>query len=714
MFDANGGSGTMDPVTVDKGSAYTLPDCAFTAPEGKEFDQWDLGAAGTTVEISADTTVTAQWKDIPVVTHTVSFNANGGTGTMTDVTVKEGTAYTLPECTFTAPDWMRFKAWNLEDQEYAPGSQIAVSSDIVVSAVWEEIPVHTITFHPNGGSGDMGAVTMHEGTAFVLPACAFTPPAGKVFAGWDRGPAGSEIIIEGDLALNAQWTNAPVVRCTISFDANGGSGTMSPVTVNQGTPFTIPANGFTAPAGKTFAGWDKGIPGSIITVANDTVLKAMWSEEPTTTAVYSVTFYTAHGDIPVGQLVEEGQKVIKPADPKAEGYIFRGWYTEIEYTNIYDFNAPVSKNLTLYAKWEEEPTTKQFFSIAFFTERGTAPAQQSVEKGQLAVKPADPSADGYVFEGWFREKECKNLYDFNTPVTANLTLFAGWSEAPKQSFVVYFQSNGHGNTPNPQPVQSGQKITKPADPVATGYTFTGWFTDPAAKTAYNFDAPVTSDVMLYAGWTPNRYTVLFDSNEGTGTMESLSCTYDIRSALPADTFTRSGYNFIGWNTKADGSGTTFTDKAVILNLTDSNGETVTMYAQWKNIYSVIEGVNAVVPKDGTSGVTFRVDGDYSKFTGITIDGQNVPMSQYTSWEGSTYVRLNQDYVNKMTEGDHTVKFMYTDGSVETNFDIVSSTPAPTPKPHTTNFLLWIIIIVVIAAVVICTIVVIRLRRKNTR
>jgi len=250
--------------------------------------------------------------------------------------------------------------------------------------------------------------------------------------------------------------------------------------------------------------------------------------------------------------------------------------------------------------------------------------------------------------------------------------------------------------------------------VVAGSLYTGWYTEPAAATAYDFDTSVTSDVTLYAGWTPNRYTVLFNSNEGTGTMASLSCTYDIRAALPADTFTRSGYKFTGWNTKADGSGITYNDKAVILNLTDRNGGTVPLYAQWKNIYSVIEGINAIVPKDGTSGVTFRVDGDYNKFTGITIDGQTVPMNQYTSWEGSTYVRLNQDYINKMAEGDHKVKFQYTDGAVETSFDIVSAAPAPAPRQRTNSLLLWIIIIAILLAVAICTAVVIWLRKRNTR
>jgi hypothetical protein len=62
-FDANGGKGTMDKVTAEDGDSYALPECKFTAPEGKEFDKWDKGAVGTKITITANTTVKAIWKD---------------------------------------------------------------------------------------------------------------------------------------------------------------------------------------------------------------------------------------------------------------------------------------------------------------------------------------------------------------------------------------------------------------------------------------------------------------------------------------------------------------------------------------------------------------------------------------------------------------------------------------------------------------------------
>lgn len=135
-FDANGGTGAMDPVTVTTTKDYTLPDNGFTAPKGKEFDQWDLGNVGDAITVTADTVVTAQWKDIPVVNYTVSFAANGGTGAMSSATVEAGSTYTLPDNGFTAPEGKEFDQWDLG----SAGDAITVTADTVVTAQWKDKP----------------------------------------------------------------------------------------------------------------------------------------------------------------------------------------------------------------------------------------------------------------------------------------------------------------------------------------------------------------------------------------------------------------------------------------------------------------------------------------------------------------------------------------------------------------------------------------------
>ncbi|MBQ7938870.1 MAG: InlB B-repeat-containing protein, partial [Clostridia bacterium] len=138
-FVANGGTGTMADVTVESGAEYTLPANGFTAPAGKQFKAWNVGgsekAVGDKITVSANTTVTAVWEDIPVTTYTVSFDANGGTGTMTATTVESGAEYTLPANGFTAPTGEQFKAWSVNGVEKAVGEKITVTANTTVTAV---------------------------------------------------------------------------------------------------------------------------------------------------------------------------------------------------------------------------------------------------------------------------------------------------------------------------------------------------------------------------------------------------------------------------------------------------------------------------------------------------------------------------------------------------------------------------------------------------
>ena len=184
-FDANGGSGTMTPVT-DLTGEYTLPANEFTAPSGKQFKGWSLttdGAIVTKVDMTENRTVYAIWENIPVVTYTVSFAANGGTGTMADVTGISG-EYTLPANGFTAPAGKQFKAWSVGGVEKAVGDKITVTANTTVTAVWEAIEYNvTVT----GGTASVGAGTpitkATMGTAVTLTANA--APSGKVFDKWE-------------------------------------------------------------------------------------------------------------------------------------------------------------------------------------------------------------------------------------------------------------------------------------------------------------------------------------------------------------------------------------------------------------------------------------------------------------------------------------------------------------------------------------------------
>ena len=143
-FDPNGGTGTMKPMRVKAGVGYTLPECTFTPPEGKEFAGWlavngNVYPAGHDVFSTYDQSLKATWKDKEVTEVTISFDPNGGTGTMQPMRVKAGVDFTLPECTFTPPEGKEFAGWLAANGTVYPAGEVVTSSiDQSFKATWKD------------------------------------------------------------------------------------------------------------------------------------------------------------------------------------------------------------------------------------------------------------------------------------------------------------------------------------------------------------------------------------------------------------------------------------------------------------------------------------------------------------------------------------------------------------------------------------------------
>ncbi len=165
----------------------------------------------------------------------------------------------------------------------------------------------------------------------------------------------------------------------------------------------------------------------------------------------------------------------------------------------------------------------------------------------------------------------------------------------------------------------------------TGYVFKGWTKTQGGTTAdflvwdgskyTTVDGTTATKVAadeknpiedLFAVWEPIHYTVHFEKNsdEATGTMEDQSFAYDEEKALTANAFTRAHYTFTGWNTAADGSGTGYTDTQSVVNLTATDGDVITLYAQWTlnqypyTIHHYLKGTTTQVKADDTGNADF--------------------------------------------------------------------------------------------------------------
>mgnify|MGYP000673618591 CR=1 FL=1 len=163
--------------------------------------------------------------EVPAKYITISFDPNGGTGTMQPMRVKAGVDYTLPECTFTPPEGREFAGWlAVNGTVYPAGTKVISSYDQSFKATWKdkEAAEVTISFEPNGGTGTMQPMKVKSGEAFFLPECAFTPPEGKEFAGWlaSNGnvfPAGTKSFYNRDATFKATWKDTTEVDVTQMF-----------------------------------------------------------------------------------------------------------------------------------------------------------------------------------------------------------------------------------------------------------------------------------------------------------------------------------------------------------------------------------------------------------------------------------------------------------------------------------------------------------------
>lgn len=177
---------------------------------------------------------------------------------------------------------------------------------------------------------------------------------------------------------------------------------------------------------------------------------------------------------------------------------------------------------------------------------GTLDVQQ-VTSGALLTPPETPVRDGYVFTGWYTNITCNHGFDFSTPVTENLRLFAGWKPLSVQ--VIYYLLNDKGDVLTLSAVP-GELLTPPDEPVRDGYAFTGWYQNAAGSLPYDFSQPVPEhDLTIYAGYTQKKATVTFVLYDD----ESMTEQVELGGMMhrPDDPI-RDGYAFAGWYTMATG------------------------------------------------------------------------------------------------------------------------------------------------------------------
>lgn len=288
-------------------------------------------------------------------------------------------------------------------------------------------------------------------------------------------------------------------------------------------------------------------------------------------------------------------------EPTKKGYTFQGWYKESSMkTKVSSIPYGSSGNLKLYAKWEANQYTIQFNGNKATS--GSMSAMKSREYDSSYRLSANKyKRKGYQFAGWntkadgsgkayANREEVENL---SSKDGAKLTLYAQWT---RESYKITYKTNGgklsSGTT---KKYHVNTKTFTLKNPVRTGYTFEGWYKDSKFKNKITqVKKGSTGNLTLYAKWSINTYKIKYQGNGATsGSMKrTLTCKYGNTYTLAKNKFKRTGYVFEGWNTRKDGTGDWYEDRADIKNISKRDGKTITLYAQWsKKPYTISYALN---------------------------------------------------------------------------------------------------------------------------
>lgn len=272
---------------------------------------------------------------------------------------------------------------------------------------------------------------------------------------------------------------------------------------------------------------------------------------------------------------------------KIPGYRFDGWYTAPNGGNKYDFNTPLTGNVTVYAHWVGNGYTVRFAGNGA-TGGGTPDQAFQYNIGQNLHRNGFVR-DGYTFTGWKRADNQQAYGDgqwvtnLTTQPNGIVTMVAQWSA--NEAHIRYNPNPPAGKTTGGQGTPNWDGHTGDTPTIGQngwtidGYTFAGWATSPdgsGARYAPGARWTANGTLTLYAQWTPGQASLTYDGNGATGgKTDPQTGKTDEKINVRDNGFTRDGYTFVTWNTQADCKG-----NAVKPNSEWTLRGSSTLYACW--------------------------------------------------------------------------------------------------------------------------------------
>lgn len=249
------------------------------------------------------------------------------------------------------------------------------------------------------------------------------------------------------------------------------------------------------------------------------------------------------------------------------------------------------KNIRCFKNKQEDPTPTTHTVTFESNWWSPTPKSQTVKEWEKATKPSDPSKNWYIFKWRYSNSSLTTAYNFSSPVTKNITLYAKWEtnsewwgggwgwSTTTNTYTVTFESNWWTSVSSKR-VQDWDYVYEPSDPTMKWYTFDGWFTKSNWWSQIIFPQIINKNTTYYAQWIENSYTIKYNLNGGNGSISNDTVDYSERIRLPSSP-TRDGYTFDGWNTRSNGRWTSYRWWEYVSKLADRDGDVVTLYAQRK-------------------------------------------------------------------------------------------------------------------------------------
>ncbi|MDY6397222.1 MAG: InlB B-repeat-containing protein [Treponema sp.] len=693
-----------------------LPLNTFTR-EGYVFKGWGAYSSSfyasyndgeTTKDIKEDKTLYAIWgpKNF-TITYNANFVADGATEAETVTQKVDATTdldsygyFTLQTNTFTRGGDYVFMGWNSYSgstyASYSDGDSVSLERDTTLYAIWKtKSELTKIIFNANDGSSSPETKIQYvdAGSYVTLQANTFTRE-GYSFVGWAKSADAETkdytdsyyFQTSSDVTLYAVWKDE--LHYVITFDANGGEGTMAKQLVDKDSAtVTLNANAFTK-SGYVFYGWSTSsynfsssithVDGEEITVSDDKKLYAVWLSDSPYSSV-KVTFNANDGSDKTKTQYLKYVSTTYSSDSyynklaantfTRKDYKFKGWATSadssyVSYNDKHSFSyKKMTSPLTLYAVWEFTGTCTITFNANDGSENPATSTQEAAGGLSAYLDKNTFTREGYTFLGWSESSDDAS-YSYEdgadyTPRSEKVTLYAIWQKNPVITFIGNGGTDSKGNTSVTQVVEYGKMTALSANTFTkSDSTFAGWSKSSIGTYSLYSDeesVSIKNDLTLYAIWK-DPVDVTLNMNGGSGANIISSAKYsngNFYFTFPEVESTKEGYVLAGWATSETAVSPSYETGSTV-----RVDKSTTYYAVWIQTTGVTVNVSV---KEVTSpdDVSLTYD-ENSHSLKAALDGTN---SFVWFIDGKTIEYTGASFnIYELTEGLHTVMVANLSGS----------------------------------------------------